>query len=404
MKKSGLIALVCTLLSAAPAQADYALYIGQYANQGVGIPYYTKVNDYTANFNIGIPYITMRSGTGVREVATFNGVALDAQTGLSCNRDHTVKDVNLFHGYLPAGVKSADGKALWKTTVPGMYMGMEFTSMDFGAQYWTGSNPSLPLWLDWANGTGKTFALGPLFANDGRTSGCNSATQWKYYALGGIMIWVKYHLYVDETFDPKGVTSLSMAMQKNQNYDFHFFTTQPSQLGDSAKSLDFVINFNPIPIHYPTCGSSTVTGASVSGSTVNLGEHKMEDIAAGLDPQKFSIKLDNCMYVTDIDVALSSSTVGAANTTLLGNTLTSSAASGVGVLIEGEQNPRSAEAWMTLKPNDSSSIYKFTSSPSTVEGNVQQLMNFRATLKQDGTKEITPGRFKATGRFTINYP
>ncbi|EEJ9247877.1 fimbrial-like adhesin [Salmonella enterica subsp. enterica serovar Muenchen] len=404
MKKIGLLALLFTLICTAPARADYAFYIGEYADQGLGIPYYTKINDYTANFTVGIPYITMRSGAGVRQVAVFDGVALDAHTGLSCNRDHTVKKVNLFHGYLPAGVRTPDGKALWKTTVPGMYMGMEFTSINFGAQYWRGSAPALPLWLDWANGTGKTFDLGPLYANDGRMGGCNGATQWKYYALGGIMIWVKYHLYVDETFNPAGATSLAIAMQKTQNYDFHFFTTEPGQLGDSAKSLDFAINFSPIPIHYPTCSSSTVTGTSVSGSTVDLGKHPMEDIAAGLQPQNFSIRLDGCIYVADIDVALSSSNTGAKDTTLLSNTLTSSAAGGVGVLIEGEQNPRSPEAWMTLKPNDSTSVYKFTSSPINVEGNPQQLMNFRATLKQDGNTAITPGQFKATGRFTINYP
>ncbi len=31
-------------------------------------------------------------------------------------------------------------------------------------------------------------------------------------------------------------------------------------------------------------------------------------------------------------------------------------------------------------------------------------MNFQATLKQDGSKTITPGQFKATGKFTITYP
>lgn len=93
---------------------------------------------------------------------------------------------------------------------------------------------------------------------------------------------------------------------------------------------------------------------------------------------------------------------------MLGNTLTGSeAASGIGVMIEGEKNPNSPADWTLLKPNISSSIYSFTNSPdyeNSEIGNAEQVMNFQAPLKQDGNKAITPGKLKATGKFTITYP
>ncbi|MCV2963673.1 fimbrial protein, partial [Escherichia coli] len=116
----------------------------------------------------------------------------------------------------------------------------------------------------------------------------------------------------------------------------------------------------------------------------------------------------NCAYVKELNVTLSSATVGGQDNTLLGNTLTGSeAAGGIGVMIEGEKNPNSPADWTLLKPNISSSIYSFTNSPdyeNSEIGNAEQVMNFQATLKQDGNKAITPGKFKATGKFTITYP
>lgn len=61
--------------------------------------------------------------------------------------------------------------------------------------------------------------------------------------------------------------------------------------------------------------------------------------------------------MTNIETKLVSTKVGTENGQLLGNTLTGNdAAKGVGVLIEGlatSKNPL-----MTLKPNDSNSVYK----------------------------------------------
>ena len=103
--------------------------------------------------------------------------------------------------------------------------------------------------------------------------------------------------------------------------------------------------------------------------------------------------------------------VGTQNTQLLGNTLTgSTAAKGVGVLIEGlatSKNPL-----MTLKPNDTNSVYiDYETEDDTSDGvypnqgnGTSQPLHFQATLKQDGNIAIEPGEFKATSTFQVTYP
>ncbi|MBW2920288.1 fimbrial protein, partial [Escherichia coli] len=107
----------------------------------------------------------------------------------------------------------------------------------------------------------------------------------------------------------------------------------------------------------PTCFTAVLTGKSVSGSTVKMGEYAPGQIKNGATPVPFDISLQNCVRVGDIETKLSSGKLGTENKQLLGNTLTGSgAAKGVAVLIEGLANRKSA--LMILKPNDSTSVYK----------------------------------------------
>ena len=87
-------------------------------------------------------------------------------------------------------------------------------------------------------------------------------------------------------------------------------------------------------------------------------------------------------------------------------------ASLVGVLIEGlatSKNPL-----MTLKPNDSNSVYKDydpRGKDDTTGGvypdqdtGITYPLHFQATLQQDGTIPIEAGEFKATSTFQVTYP
>ncbi|WP_042037599.1 fimbrial protein, partial [Escherichia coli] len=155
-----------------------------------------------------------------------------------------------------------------------------------------------------------------------------------------------------------------------------------------------------------------VHGKSVSGSTVKMGEYAPGQIKNGATPVPFDIALQNCVRVGDIETKLSSGKLGTENKQLLGNTLTGSdAAKGVGVLIEGLANRKSA--LMILKPNDSTSVYKDNTGQTQNNDSdaiypeadgITYPLHFQATLKQDGNIAIEPGEFKATSTFQVTYP
>ncbi|HFM4651542.1 TPA: fimbrial protein, partial [Escherichia coli] len=167
-----------------------------------------------------------------------------------------------------------------------------------------------------------------------------------------------------------------------------------------------------IKLSNPTCFTAILSGTSVTGSTVKMGEYSEAQIRNGATPVPFDISLQNCVRVTNIETKLVSTKVGTENRQLLGNTLTGSgAAKGVGVLIEGLANSKSA--LMILKPNDSTSVYKDNTGQTQnndsdaiypEDDGITYPLHFQATLKQDGNIAIEPGDFKATSTFQVTYP
>ncbi|MDI8129869.1 fimbrial-like adhesin, partial [Salmonella enterica subsp. enterica serovar Kentucky] len=99
-------------------------------------------------------------------------------------------------------------------------MGIEVTNINFGGQYW-----GEKFWINWSNGEtsgAKKFDLTNIMPKDGRFELCQRPTNWTYFGLGGIVLWVKYHLYIDDSFNPAGATSLSVSLRKEQSYDYQF--------------------------------------------------------------------------------------------------------------------------------------------------------------------------------------
>lgn len=382
----------------------WSLFVGEYTDNKGG-DNWGAIVDFTKSYSPAnmLNPIAIHNGSGLREISVSNNATeLDPGTGLSCNRDGDNHVLVLYHGYKDSG-KTYNNNKLWQTKTTGMYIGLEVTAINFGGQYWD----QTPFWINWGGGEAagaQKFDLTNIIPKDGRFSRCGNVTNWTYYGLGGIVLWVKYHLFIDDSFEAAGATSLKVELDKQQSYDFQF-ASSPAFTG--SYSVNYTISPNDLRINYPTCQANAVTGDGVTNSTVPFGEYSAKDIPENNITRKFSIKLSNCAYVKELNVTLSSTAVGEQDKTLLGNTLTSSAASGIGVMIEGEKNPNSPADWTLLNPNISSSIYSFTNSPdykNSERGNAEQVMNFQATLKQDGSKTITPGQFKATGKFTITYP
>lgn len=142
-----------------------------------------------------------------------------------------------------------------------------------------------------------------------------------------------------------------------------------------------------------------------NGNKVQLGNYLPKSIKDGLAPAKFNINMSQCSYIHNIEVKLTSGKIGTNDKQLLANLETSNAASGVGVLIEGLKSNASAQ--MVIKPNDANSVYKdimndpYNESEAGIDN---KTLSFQATLKQDGTADIKPGIFRATGTFQITYP
>lgn len=329
-----------------------------------------------------------------------SGMADSGTSGkLYCRKDGNDTSLNVEHGYgSPYG--AVDGHPIWKTNIDGLYFAVEVARVFLPMTLNT--TPSSPFWLN-----------GP-FVIDGTPDdpSCDderAAGQNKVVIMGGVQLGFNVYLYADNTFTPQ--TTISNLEFPKSGYDLRVFNSTAGGLG-SGHSIKFILNLSGFNMAWPTCAANSVTSNGKTGYTVDLGTYYPKQISNNqTQTVPFTINLKSCTYVTNIEVKLDSTNIGANDKTLLTNSATEDPAKGVGVQIKGLKNDSSVE--MVLIPGDSSSIYKDTnplpSRPSNRNdnsdpGNATKDLNFNATLKQDGNATIMPGKFKATGRFTINYP
>ncbi|MCV4724479.1 fimbrial-like adhesin, partial [Escherichia coli] len=233
----------------------------------------------------------------------------------------------------------------------------------------------------------------------------------RFWAIGGVVHDLTIEFYTDTDFNP--TTNQDVSLSSNSTYLYAFKAYSPgSRVVDHSHHLYIDFDLLNVKLTNPTCFTAVLTGKSVSGSTVKMGEYAPGQIKNGATPVPFDISLQNCVRVGDIETKLSSGKLGTENKQLLGNTLTGSgAAKGVAVLIEGLANRKSA--LMILKPNDSTSVYKDNTGQAQdhdsdaiypEDQGITYPLHFQATLKQDGNIAIEPGEFKATSTFQVTYP
>ncbi|MDU2938661.1 MAG: fimbrial protein [Enterobacteriaceae bacterium] len=329
-----------------------------------------------------------------------SGMADSGTSGqLYCRKDGNDTSLNVEHGYgSPYG--AVDGHPIWKTNIDGLYFAVEVARVFLPMTLNT--TPSSPFWLN-----------GPFVIdgtpNDPSCDDERAAGQNKVVIMGGVQLGFNVYLYADNTFTPQ--TTISNLEFPKSGYDLRVFNSTAGGLG-SGHSIKFILNLSGFNMAWPTCAANSVTSNGKTGYTVDLGSYYPKQISNNqTQTVPFTINLKSCTYVTNIEVKLDSTNIGANDKTLLTNSATEDPAKGVGVQIKGLKNDSSVE--MVLIPGDSSSIYKDTnplpSRPSNRNdnsdpGNATKDLNFNATLKQDGNATIMPGKFKATGRFTINYP
>ncbi|HAM3967226.1 TPA: fimbrial-like adhesin [Escherichia coli] len=334
---------------------------------------------------------------------------LDSASGrgfLYCNRSNNSsgEPMSIEHKMVDS-TKSYGGHKLFETSVKGLYYTLAISNI-WSAYTSTDINPS-GMYI--GDSTNQTFHWRGESEQTLYKSCNNANTKNKYWAVGGVMQTLTIEFYTDQDFDP--TTNQRVTLRKTDNY-LYSFTAYGAGSGIKSYFLKIDFDLTDIVLTNPTCFTAALSGPSVSGSTVEMGDYSPAQIKNSATAVPFDITLQNCIRVRNIETKLKSNKVGSVSKELLANTLTGNdAAKGVGVLIEGLKNTKSAQ--MVLKPNDATSIYKDYETendttggilPDNGNGGTSQPLHFQATLKQDGNIAIEPGDFKATSTFQVTYP
>ena len=199
--------------------------------------------------------------------------------------------------------------------------------------------------------------------------------------------WYDYYIVIFQTPQftgiPAGVTSIQPA---TPGYIGGFRIGE--NVSDHAR-IDLNISTFSFPVKTPTCTSLV---SSVGGGTIPLGDYSAAKVNSGATSvMKFSLNASGCTNVNMFKTRVTTNIVAPGNNMLLGNSVTSNAATGVGVKITTGSGSQ-------LKPNDTNSIYSVTdlNMPSSKQ------LQFNAQLVGD-SKSISVGSFSATGTFVVNY-
>lgn len=298
------------------------------------------------------------------------------------------------------------GHRLFKTSVTGLYYTLKISTI------WTAYNTTSDV-PDIFIGDAPTQTFHFRFHDADLQRACerlDGRFTPKFFRIGGIFQDFTVEFYSDTTFAPTAGQKITLLSSSDYLYSFKAENAGGTVQGYSG-SIYFNFNLANVTLSLPTCFSSVITGKTVNGTTVELGSYTTGQIKNGATPVPFQISLQNCIRVQNIETKMSSGNIGVQNKKLITNTLTgSNAAEGVGVLIEGLKNRVSEK--MVLEPNVGTSVYKAYEDEIDTSGGIYpgkgqgttQVLEFQATLQQDGNATIKGGAFEATSRFQITYP
>ncbi|WP_347290018.1 fimbrial protein [Kluyvera georgiana] len=377
-------------------------HIGQYDRQG---PTGEGVANLTVSLTGNQSFIFYKSST-LEPSNVSKGLDNSSNSGsnngtiyCTTNAGSTGEKLVLENNFQDSGLVFG-GHKLLKTNIQGLYF--TYAIADMGS--WNLIfNPTVIYVGDYAT----PLPLTQVDKSGG--SGCaDTRTGMGYKPIGGFTGWSTITFYNDATFDPNGSETISLL--NKGGYSYRIYNPNPGA-GITSYHVTYTITTNNFKISLPTCSAAVLSGDTVSGSTVAMGSFSPNDVINGARPVPFSIELSGCSRVRNIAVKLTAGTTGK-DPTLLGNTLISGKADGVGLEIKGLTNSVSND--MVLIPNDDTSVYQDyeeeTDTSSGIGGTggtivtTAQSLKFNATLKRDSNEKILSGKFYATGVFSITYP
>lgn len=160
-----------------------------------------------------------------------------------------------------------------------------------------------------------------------------------------------------------------------------------------------------IPVSTSTCKAATVNGGT---NNVDFGEVMYSSVREGFYPRKdFSVQLQGCNNVVSLKLKVSAAKTSSNDNTLLGNILTSNAATGIGIHIE---KMFTTEPTTGLVVNDGAFAYTSldaflddTGSYYEVGTNSTAELPFIAYMYRDYSQPLNAGNFKGVATFSINY-
>jgi type 1 fimbria pilin len=252
---------------------------------------------------------------------------------------------------------------LYATNIPGILYSVQIRG--------TGGAGNIKAFMPYFYGSSERMAM--------NTEDMESSMDWGQ--------WYDYYIVLFQTPQftgiPSGVTSIQPA---TPGY-IGAFRVGKEDTDNHRISLD-MSSFS-FPVKTPTCTSLV---SSVGGGTIPLGDYSAAKVNSGATSvMKFSLNASGCTNVNMFKIRVTTNIVAPGNNMLLGNSVTSNAATGVGVKITTGSGSQ-------LKPNDTNSIYSVTdlNMPSSKQ------LQFNAQLVGD-SKSISVGSFSATGTFVVNY-
>jgi type 1 fimbria pilin len=272
-----------------------------------------------------------------------------------------------------------DGEDLWAKTATGLigdglYSFASFQTNIPGIEY--------QVRIETTTGTGNMFAQNTdaykiISYNDGYES------NWD-----GIAFRATIELYLKETFqgNPNKVAYLR---PKAGLLGWASLGT-PTDSNNQPYAFNITEDTFAIPIVLPTCSVIALGGG---GTNIAMGDYFVSDFKNNnvTKDVPFSLNVSDCTSVATFTTKMTTTKVTGGTKNLLGNSLTSNAASGIGVKILYNQNTQ-------LIPNNANSSYVVSDSAIPES----KSLNFIARMESDGNSLAT-GAFKATAVFTMTY-
>ncbi|MFH0476032.1 fimbrial protein [Kluyvera ascorbata] len=287
------------------------------------------------------------------------------QSTCSTGNDGEVLKEKLDGSYVRASSAYDDGAAWYYTNIPGIYFTAKIYS-DAGGGFFKGSDSS----------SDDGWVVVEADHNDER---------WKNKTWKALIHIYQYNYEFGG--NTSGLTTLTPKTS---------FSLGQMAIGDRTDSNNKPWTFNvtpssfQIPIITTTCQAAALSDGSTN---IDLGDYMFADFNQSTRSKDVYVQLKGCNNLFGADVKITSNKTTGSSNDLLGNTLTSNAASGVGVKL------LSGWSYSQLIPNSSlETRYSFNTGSNTTAN----VFSFSAQLVKDGNP-MKAGEFKAAATVLMSY-